>query len=123
MSEEILSEINQEKFKRRLSIFRAISTRLIAIFLIIAILFVGGIQYKYAQSISEIKEKYGSLGYCYLCGQENLRKCECQYIPELLLSSTNISFYAEQAAENNIKPCPNKNSWQYKNNISINFTS
>lgn len=120
---DILTDISKEKFKRKLSIFRATATRIIAILLILAIGYTGYIQMEYAKEVSQIKEEYGSLGYCYLCGKENLRTCECQYIPELLLDKTNVSFYANIAAENNIKPCPNKNSYQYKNNVSLNLAS
>lgn len=120
--EELLQAINQEKFKRKLSLFRAISTRVIAVGLILAIIGVGYIQVSYAREVSQIKEQYGPLAYCYLCGKENLRACECQYIPQLQQSSLNLSFIAEQTAERNVLPCPDKNSWAYKNNISINLS-
>jgi hypothetical protein len=116
---DILTRENQEKFRRKISI----ASRAIAILLICSIVFIGFVQIRYSKEVLSIKDKYGSLGYCYLCGKESLRKCECQYIPQLQQATTNITIIAEQTAENNILPCPDKNSLAYKNNISINFSS
>ena len=106
----ILTRESQERFRRKLSI----ASRIIAIMLIGAIVFIGFIQIQYAKDIGALKDKYGSLASCYLCGQENLRKCECQYIPQLLADSSNISAIAEQTARNNVLRCPNVNSQEYK---------
>lgn len=114
---QILEEVNKERFKRRLSLFRSISTRVIAILLIIAIVWVGYAQISYAKDVNAIKEKYGAAGYCYLCGKETLRACECQYIPQLFEEGFNRTELALRTAENNILPCPDKNSRVYKTEL------
>lgn len=115
---DIFTRENQEKFRRKLSI----ASRLIAILLIGAIFFIGYIQIAYVKDMAAVKEKYGSMANCYLCGKENLRTCECQYLPQLQEDTTNISFIAEQTAQNNILPCPDRNGYSYRAALDAKFT-
>lgn len=89
-----------DPFKKKLLIF----SRLLALFLILAIIYIGYIQYKYAAEITEIRNNMGSLGYCYLCGLEAARKCECQYFNEVL-NAEERERIREQTAEYNIQTC------------------
>lgn len=100
---ELLTEINKEKFKRRIALFRSVSTRIIALLLVLAIVYVGFIQLNYAKEVASIKEKYGSLGYCYLCGKETLRQCSCIY--QAYDSSFDIINFSNNLAESNAEKC------------------
>jgi len=101
---DILTQVSKEKFRRRL----LISTRLIAIFLVCAIIWIGYLQITYVKEVNTIKSKYGTLAYCYLCGYENLRKCSCQYRPEIEKSMGifNITAVQEETALANVAECP-----------------
>ena len=77
--EDILTLVSKEKFRRRLLVV----SRLIAVVLILTIIWIGFIQIKYAKEVNEIRGMYGSLGYCYMCGKEAFRKCDCQYFTQV----------------------------------------
>jgi hypothetical protein len=100
---EILKRENKEKFRRRWVVI----SRIIAIILIISIFWFGYVQMKYAKEYLKLKEKYGSLAHCYLCGLENYRSCTCNYIPELFLITDNFDreSFAESIAIENIEKC------------------
>lgn len=104
MEEDILTQISKEKFRRRLSI----ASRVIAICLILAIVWIGYVQMTYSKEVLGIKSKYGSLGYCYLCGLENYRSCSCNYIYTTMKSQPNWSLdnYAQMIADSNLLACP-----------------
>jgi len=102
--EDLLSPANKEKFRRRLSI----ASRIIAIGLICAILWIGWIQISYANEIRQINGKYGSLSSCYLCGKEQFRSCTCNYEYDLVQRNTNLSVISEMIALGNVQVCPYK---------------
>lgn len=56
-----------------------IITRAIAILCVLALLFIGVIQWRALEEYGKIKDQYGQDAFCYLCGLEELKKCECQY--------------------------------------------
>jgi len=101
---DILTLVSKEKFRRKL----LIATRLIAIFLVCAILWIGYLQITYVKGINAIKSEYGPLAYCYLCGYENLRKCSCQYRPDIEreMGFFNLTRIQEETALGNTLPCP-----------------
>lgn len=105
---DILTLVSKEKFRRGL----LISTRVIAVLLICAIIWVGFVQIAYVKEVNQIRAKYGSLGYCYLCGQETLRMCKCQYRPDIerKMGIYNITDLQQQTALANVQSCPNINS-------------
>ena len=106
---DILTLESREKFRRRLLMI----SRLLAIFLILAILWVGYIQFEYSSRVSEAYKKYGSLGHCYMCGLETFRTCQCQYLPNLVqgkLSKEEKEIIAQNTAEINKEPCPIRES-------------
>lgn len=61
---------------RRLMI---ISTRAIALICVFALLFLGFALLQNAKEYGQIKDKYGSQAFCYLCGLETHKSCECVY--------------------------------------------
>ena len=88
---------------RRLTVF---VTRAIAIICCIGLFYIGYAQIKVVTSDTNIRTKYGSLGYCYLCGLETLRTCNCQYYDSFdKIDVKNVSL---TTANDNIAPCPVK---------------
>ncbi len=116
---EILTRVNQEKFRRR----TVIVSRAIAVLLILAIVWIGYVQFKYANEVNEIKGKYGPLGYCYYCGLETYRKCECQYIREIDVSEGRIDFdkLSQDSADYNIQDCPFEDNTKNFNTSELTF--
>ena len=83
-----------------------IATRIIAIFLIIALFFIGFAQLKAVNEYGKLKDQYGSQAWCYLCGLEEYKKCECQYFSdynEKILDD--LKNYSKSIAEYNIQDC------------------
>jgi hypothetical protein len=83
-----------------------IITRILALLLIGVLFFIGFAQLKAVNDYNQIKDKYGSQAYCYLCGLENYKKCECQYFSDYndkILED--LESYSLQLAEYNIKNC------------------
>lgn len=111
---EILTAVSKEKFRRKLLLL----TRLGAILLVLAIVWVGYIQVKYVNEVNKIKAEYGSLGYCYLCGIETYRRCECQYFSDIERKSDNFNLtaIAENTANYNVRKCENKN---FNSNLTL----
>jgi hypothetical protein len=104
---EILKLANKERFRRGL----LISSRMLGVLLIIAIIWIGFVQVKYVKEVNEIRAEYGSLGYCYMCGLETGRSCECNYIPQLQLTNPDFdkSSWLENIAYGNVEICENMN--------------
>lgn len=109
INQDILTEVNKEKFKRRLSIFRSVSTRVIAILLVLAILWVGFVQMNYSKDVGALKEKYGPNAYCYLCGKEAIKLCSCPIqLPlgdQRLKNTTYITAMGQTYADINAQSC------------------
>ena len=59
---------------RRLMI---ISTRAIALICIFALFFIGFAMLQSVKEYGQIKDEYGSQAFCYLCGLETKKSCEC----------------------------------------------
>jgi hypothetical protein len=79
-------------------------TRGIAIVCVLALFFIGYAQLQASISYGAVKDKYGKDAYCYLCGVESLRKCECIYW-ELGYRPDNMTDYQERLGEYNIQAC------------------
>ena len=120
---DILTLVSKEKFRRRMVLL----SRLLALVLIVAIFWVGYVQMTYAKDVGKIMGNYGSLGYCYMCGKEAMRKCECQYLPDIQreMDITNLSAIAEQTALYNVQGCPVKDLVSPANlsGMGLNFTN
>jgi hypothetical protein len=111
---EILKLESKEKFRR----FLLISSRVIALLLVFAIFFIGFVQINYVKEVNQIKAEYGSNGYCYLCGIETGKSCNCNYLPELVLMNENfdIKVHLDNIATMNVEKCENINN---KNNEKL----
>ena len=72
---DILTLVSKEKFRRQV----VISTKLIAVGLVLAIAWFGWVNYGYAKEINNYMTEYGPMAHCYLCGLESLKRCDCQY--------------------------------------------
>jgi hypothetical protein len=79
-------------------------TRGAAILCILALFYIGYAQLKAAENYGKIHDKYGKDAYCYLCGVESLRKCECVYW-QLGYRPDNMTDYQKRMGEYNIKSC------------------
>ncbi|MDD4110171.1 MAG: hypothetical protein PHS54_01305 [Clostridia bacterium] len=64
-----------EKNKR----FTVVSTRAIALLCVFALFFIGFAMMNAVKEYGQIKDQYGDQAFCYLCGLESNKKCECQY--------------------------------------------
>lgn len=86
-----------------------IVTRTIALLLVMFLFFYGFILLKSANEYNKIKEEYGKDGFCYMCGLESLKKCECQYISGYVGQNDyileNLENYSIKLAEYNGKKC------------------
>jgi len=84
-------------------------TRGLALLCIFGLIFIGYAQLQSAKGYSQTMEKYGDLGYCYLCGKTTLRQCDCQYFTTVTADGKDhpIDFIkeSENAANYNIKEC------------------
>jgi len=83
-------------------------TRVIAVFLIVGLFFIGFVQLKAVNEYGKYKDMYGKEAWCYLCGLENYKKCECQYFidyNEYLLAD--LDNYSKSLAEYNTRVCKN----------------
>lgn len=110
-----------------------ISTRIIAILCIFVLFYIGYVQLEAVKNYQEKIDKYGTQGYCYLCGEYTLKKCECQYYNFGILKdqvlAPNITKISLETAEYNTGKCLSYDNYQElkinefinKSNDSINF--
>jgi len=83
-------------------------TRAIALLCVFALFFVGFAMISNAKEFGQIKDTYGPDAYCYLCGLESLKKCECQYISNYGFNkgiAKDLDNYALSLADYNVKEC------------------
>jgi hypothetical protein len=116
-SKNILSIESKEKFRRTILLL----SRLLAFFLILGIFFIGFVQIKYSKEVTELKNKYGSNAYCYLCGYESGKVCGCHYIPELVVKNSDFDAktYFTNIAISNAAICENINNQEKELNFSL----
>jgi hypothetical protein len=94
---EILTLISKEKFRRAM----LISSRIIAVFLIFAIVYMGFIQMQYGKFL---KTKDA----CYICGYNYGKQCNCVYISDLekqFLSENDLEAIKLDRAKYNSQVC------------------
>lgn len=119
----ILTLENREKFRRKLLVI----SRIIGVFLILSIFWVGFIQIKYVSQINSIKAEYGEYAYCYLCGLEQLRKCDCYYYKtmdygNIRMPLPDLEGIGKELAEYNTKKCIPFDSFIEQKVSEINLT-
>lgn len=111
---DILTLVDKEKFRRKLLVY----SRLIAVGLVLAIFWFGYVNYSYAKDINKIKSEYGIMSYCYLCGLETLKKCDCQYNYAEYGDEVNFTEISKNTALYNIELCNNKDLASQTNPLS-----
>lgn len=101
-------ELEYKKAFERNKRFTVISTRVIALICIFALFFIGFAMLQNAKEYGQIKDKYGPRAFCYMCGLESKKKCECEeyssvygYDKEHKLSEN----YSVELAEYNSRVC------------------
>lgn len=86
-----------------------IITRIIAIIFIIGLFQMGYVQLESVRAYEEKLDKYGTLGFCALCGEYTLKRCECQYAKTYDFGNvpveTNKTKIAEELSEYNSQYC------------------
>ncbi len=105
---EILKLVSREKFRRRIILL----SRVLAFLLIFSIFFIGFIQIKYIKEINSYRTEHGSKWSCYVCGLENGRSCNCNYIPQIAYNNPDLfnkEEWFQNIAEGNVMPCENRN--------------
>lgn len=115
---EILKLVNKEKFRRRL----LISSRILAMLLILSIVYFGYEQSQTNKENHAIMLKYGNEGYCYLCGLKAARTCSCAYLPDILVTSDkeSVENFIENIAFQNTAKCENLNNYKLED-LNITF--
>lgn len=79
-------------------------TRGTALLCVLALFYIGYAQIAAVERTGNIYDKYGSNANCYLCGYQQLRKCECIYW-EHGTSPDNMTDYKERLGEYNTQAC------------------
>lgn len=64
----------------------------------------GYVQLQSVRNYNEKLDEYGSLGFCALCGEYSLKKCECQY-DEQYYKDNDYSNISKELSEYNLQKC------------------
>jgi len=72
-------ELEYKKAFERNKKLTVVSTRAIALLCVFALFFIGFAMMNAVKEYGQIKDQYGDQAFCYLCGLETNKKCECQY--------------------------------------------
>lgn len=129
--EKRFHELEYKKAFERNKRLIIITTRTLALFFILGLFFIGFAMLNAVKEYGQIKDKYGDEAFCYLCGLESKKKCECQYQSMIYVHDDFMltEEYAISLAEYNAEDCQyskvigSQGNTDVKNNISvINFT-
>ena len=104
MDEKQFTEIEWEKsrkFKRRWMYI----SRVLALLLIISIFWIGFVQMRYAKEFNELKSEHGPNAFCYMCGLESFKRCECIYMDQQQWALTDLDVYRQGLADENSLKC------------------
>jgi len=87
-----------------------ISTRAIALLCVIALFFIGFAMLNTVKEYGQIKDKYGDQAFCYLCGLESNKKCECEYYSTVYGGEDYklTENYSLELARYNVQKCKSK---------------
>lgn len=110
---DILTLVAREKFRRKMIWV----SKLVAVGLVLSIFWFGWVNYIHAKNINSILTQYGSLGYCYMCGKEAFKRCECQY-NEAVYSKVNLTQVSSDLAIYNSQVCGMKDLASHTNPLS-----
>lgn len=72
-------ELEYKKAFERSKRLTIISTRIIALICIFALFFIGFAMLTQVKEYGKIKDQYGEQAFCYLCGLETNKQCDCVY--------------------------------------------
>lgn len=105
--EKRFHELEYKKAFERNKRFTIISTRAVALLCIFALFFIGFAMLNQVKEYGQIKDQYGDDAFCYLCGLQSMKSCECVY------TSTMYNYddfmlteeFRLQLAEGNTKTC------------------
>jgi hypothetical protein len=89
------------KFRKKLAIW----SRILAFLLIIAIFWIGFVQVKYAKEFNDLKSEYGPHAYCYMCGLESIKRCDCIYKSDDEWKLIDVGNFKQELAEDNALKC------------------
>jgi len=104
------------KFKKKLFI----ASRIIGIFLILSIVWIGFAQIFYVQEIRDLQGKYGDDIWCYMCGVKGGKSCDCVYYNDIELQNLNFTKELHDMGEENILPCKRSiTGFDRVNNINL----
>ncbi len=97
-----------------------IITRTLALIFIGVLFFIGYAQLESVRNYNKNLDEYGTMGFCSLCGEYNLKKCECVYNEEYYkqVDRENVSKYL---SEYNRQSCGFKELYD-DNPIEINWS-
>lgn len=100
-------ELEYKKAFERNKRFTIVSTRVIALICVFALFFIGVAMQQQVKEYGKIKDQYGDQAFCYLCGLETLKKCECQYQSTMYSHDDYMltKNYSIELAEYNSKEC------------------
>ena len=93
------------ELRRKKTIF---ITRGIALLCVLGLFFIGIVQIVTYNDNQKVMEKYGTNGYCYLCGEYSLKKCDCSYFSAGFIPQ-DMKNYTNQLAEYNSNQCDSGN--------------
>lgn len=95
-----------------------IVTRIIAVFFIFGLIYMGYSQFEQAKIYDDKLREYGGYGHCALCGEYNLKRCECEYAQTVgfgnLPQEVNITKISEELAEYNSRKCESYRNYKIK---------
>lgn len=101
-----------------------IVTRIIAIFFIIGLIYMGYSQIVQANIYEDKIREYGPYGYCAMCGELNFKRCECEYVQTLdygnIIKAPNMTKLSQELAEYNNRKCEPYKEYQNRKVEEIN---
>jgi len=110
-----------QKSREKRERFTIISTRIIALIFIVVLFNMGYVQLQSVRSYEEKLDTYGTMGFCALCGEATLKRCECQYQKtEFGMNPVNRTALAEELSEYNARTCAPFEKFQQQ--LVSNFT-
>jgi hypothetical protein len=101
-----------------------ISTRIIAIFFIFGLIYMGYSQIIQAQIYEDRLREYGTYGYCAMCGELNFKRCECEYVQTMdygnIVKVTNFTELSQELADYNNRQCEPYKDYKERKAAEIN---
>ena len=105
--EKRFHELEYKKSFERNKMFTIVSTRVVALLCVGALFFIGFVMLGAVKEYGQIKDQYGPEAFCYLCGLETHKSCECIYTSRIYEFDDHKreEEYFTQIAEENAMKC------------------